>query len=177
MNYDKSNIYLAKIRYLDKDKGEFNTDADVYTFLQKNGERYVSLFHPELDYPVYVYAYSKYNNNGDSNGVYLSIVQGEIQNGFCYVLSEDNIIIRNDEKIKLDTIYDIEQFMLYSPYFFIDRIDVINKRIELMEAGKLKNDLFDLNQYYSFQDMDIETNWHFMNSFNLENKENVKRKG
>ena len=35
MNYDKSNIYLAKIRYLDKDKGEFNTDVDVYTFLQK----------------------------------------------------------------------------------------------------------------------------------------------
>lgn len=172
MNYDKSNIYLAKIRYLDKDKGEFNTDVDVYTFLQKNGERYVNLFHPELDYPVYEYAYSKYNNNGDSNGVYLSIVQGEIQNGYSYVIQRENI--RN----KFETIYDIEQFMLNSPkLYFFDRIDVINKRIKLMEEGELKNDLFDLKQYYSFQDMDIETNWHFMNSFNLENKKNVKRKG
>ena len=163
MNYDKSNIYLAKIRYLDKDKGAFNTDMDVYTFLQKNGERYVNLFHPELDYPVYEYAYSKYNNNGDSNGVFLSIVQGEIQNGYSYVIQRENI--RN----KFETIYDIEQFMLYSPkLYFFDRIDVINKRIKLMEDGELKNDSFILQTYRLFQKMDEENYCNFINSINLE---------
>ena len=169
MNYDKSNIYLAKIRYLNKDKGEFNTDIDVYTFLQKNGERYVNLFRPELDYPVYIYAYSMYNNNGDSNGVYLSIVQGEILNGCSYVIQRENI--RN----KFETIDDIEQFMICSPeLFFIDRIDVINKRIKLMEAGELKNDLFSLEKYYSFQAMDEENYCNFMNS--IEEKKAVQKK-
>ena len=171
MNYDKSNIYLAKIRYLNKDKGEFNTDIDVYTFLQKNGERYVNLFHPELDYPVYEYAYSKYNNNGDSNGVYLSIVQGEILNGCSYVIQRENI--RN----KFETIDDIEQFMICSPeLFFIDRIDVINKRIKLMETGELKNDLFSLDKYYSFQEMDEENYCNFMNSINTKDSKAAKRK-
>ena len=171
MNYDKSNIYLAKIRYLNKDKGEFNTDIDVYTFLQKNGERYVNFFRPELDYPVYTYAYSMYNNNGDSNGVYLSIVQGEILNGCSYVIQRENI--RN----KFETIDDIEQFMICSPeLFFIDRIDVINKRIKLMEAGELNNDLFSLEKYYSFQEMDEENYWHFMNSINTKDSKAAKRK-
>ena len=171
MNYDKSNIYLAKIRYLDKDKGEFNTDVDVYTFLQKNGERYVNLFHPELDYPVYEYAYSKYNNNGDSNGVYLSIVQGEIQNGYSYVVQQENL--RN----KFETIYDIEQFMLYSPkLYFFDRIDVINKRIKLMEDGELKNDSFILQTYRLFQKMDEENYCNFMNSINVEDSRGAQKK-
>ena len=171
MNYDKSNIYLAKIRYLNKDKGEFNTDIDVYTFLQKNGERYVNFFRPELDYPVYIYAYSMYNNNGDSNGVYLSIVQGEILNGCSYVIQRENI--RN----KFETIDDIEQFMICSPeLFFIDRIDVIKKRIKLMEAGELKNDLFDLEQYHYFQEMDEGNYWHFMNSINTKDSKAAKRK-
>jgi len=171
MNYDKSNIYLAKIRYLDKDKGEFNTDVDVYTFLQKNGERYVNLFHPELDYPVYIYAYSKYNNNGDSNGVYLSIVQGEILNGYSYVVQQENF--RN----KFETIYDIEQFMLNSPkLYFFDRIDVINKRIKLMEAGELKNDSFSLQKYRLFQKMDEENYCNFMNSINVEDSRGAQKK-
>ena len=171
MNYDKSNIFLAKIRYLDKDKGEFSTDVDVYTFLQKNGERYVNLFHPELDYSVYEYAYSMYNNNGDSNGVYLSIVQGEILNGCSYVIQQENI--RN----KFETIDDIEQFMICSPkLYFFDRIDVINKRIKLMEAGELKNDLFDLEKYYSFQAMDEENYCNFMNSINVEDNKVAQKK-
>jgi len=171
MNYDKSNIYLAKIRYLDKDKGEFNTDVDVYTFLQKNGERYVNLFHPELDYPVYIYAYSKYNNNGDSNGVYLSIVQGKILNGYSYVVQQENF--RN----KFETIYDIEQFMLNSPkLYFFDRIDVINKRIKLMEAGELKNDSFSLQKYRLFQKMDEENYCNFMNSINVEDSRGAQKK-
>ena len=171
MNYDNSIIYLAKIRYLDKDKGEFNTDMDVYTFLQKNGERYVNLFHPELDYPVYEYAYSKYNNNGDSNGVYLSIVQGEIQNGYSYVVQQENL--RN----KFETIYDIEQFMLYSPkLYFFDRIDVINKRIKLMEDGELKNDSFILQTYRLFQKMDEENYCNFMNSINVEDSRGAQKK-
>ena len=171
MNYDKSNIYLAKIRYLNKDKGEFNTDIDVYTFLQKNGERYVNLFHPELDYPVYEYAYSKYNNNGDSNGVFLSIVQGEIQNGYSYVIQRENI--RN----KFETIYDIEQFMLNSPkLYFFDRIDVINKRIKLMEDGELKNGSFNLQKYRLFQKMDEENYCNFMNSINVEDSIVVQKK-
>ncbi len=171
MNYDKSNIYLAKIRYLNKDKGEFNTDIDVYTFLQKNGKRYVNLFHPELDYPVYKLAYSKYNNNGDSNGVYLSIVQGKILNGYSYVVQQENF--RN----KFETIYDIEQFMLNSPkLYFFDRIDVINKRIKLMEAGELKNDSFSLQKYRLFQKMDEENYCNFMNSINVEDSRGAQKK-
>ena len=112
-----------------------------------------------------------YNNNGDSNGVYLSIVQGEILNGCSYVIQQENI--RN----KFETIDDIEQFMICSPkLYFFDRIDVINKRIKLMEAGELKNDLFDLEKYYSFQAMDEENYCNFMNSINVEDNKVAQKK-
>ena len=140
-------------------------------FFKKNGERYVNLFHPELDYPVYKHAYSKYNNNGDSNGVYLSIVQGEILNGYSYVVQQENF--RN----KFETIYDIEQFMLSLPkLYFFDRIDVINKRIKLMEAGELKNDSFSLQKYRLFQKMDEENYCNFMNSINVEDSRGAQKK-
>lgn len=170
MNYDKENIYLAKVRYLDKDKGEFNTDIDVYTFLQKKDGQYVNLFHPELDYPVYEYAYSKYSDLGNENGAYLNRVQGDIKDGLSYVVQKTDI------RGIFKTIYDIEQFMLYSSEFFIDRIDVINKRITLMEAGKLKNDLFDLEQYRSFKEMDKENYCNFMNSINNVDRHVVQKK-
>ena len=176
MNYDKSNIYLALIKYADIDKEKFIGDIDAYTFLINDGKNYYNFFHPELDYPVYRYAYSNDECSVEANNVILALEQGEEKDGFCYILSEDNFRIKNDAKIKFDTEYDIEQFMLYSPKFFIDRIDVINKRIKLMEAGELKNDLFDLDQYYSFQDMDEETNWYFMNSFNLEDNKVAQKK-
>lgn len=176
MNYDKSNIYLAMVNYLDVDKKKFIGDIDVYTFLIDIGGKYINLFHPERDYPVYRCAYSTYDCFAETNGVTFCLEQGEKKDGFCYIMSKDTISIKNDSKIKLDTIYDIEQFMLYSPEFFIDRIDVIKKRIKLMEAGELKNDLFDLEQYHYFQEMDEENYWHFMNSINTKDSKAAKRK-
>ena len=67
--------------------------------------------------------------------------------------------------------------MLNSPkLYFFDRIDVINKRIKLLEAGKLKNDLFDLEQYYSFQEIDEENYCNFMNSINVEDSRGAQKK-
>ena len=67
--------------------------------------------------------------------------------------------------------------MLYSPkLYFFDRIDVINKRIKLMEDGELKNDSFILQTYRLFQKMDEENYCNFMNSINVEDSRGAQKK-
>ena len=67
--------------------------------------------------------------------------------------------------------------MLNSPkLYFFDRIDVINKRIKLMEDGELKNGSFNLKKYRLFQKMDEENYCNFMNSINVEDSIVVQKK-
>ena len=149
---DISKIRLAQIRYFDADrKGSLIPEERAYVFMVDIGGEYVNLFNPSENLPVYGRTpYSNTTRYGIEFGTKIVLLQGEIQNGPCYIIEKINPddIFRKEEV----TVEEIENYMLQSDRFFIDRIDIFERRKSIIDFGKRKKIREDRVKLEKFED-------------------------
>ena len=134
---DSKRIKLARVKYFDLEKNgvEYRYfDDDPYVFLVNVDGKYVNLFDPSEDMPVYErIPYPNHLPNGDFFGTMIDIVQGEVKEGLCYLIDkpEEYELIKLFWKEKI-RISDLINYMFNSKLFFIDRKDL------LLESSKTR---------------------------------------
>lgn len=149
---DISKIKLAQIRYFDAErKGSLIPEEKAYVFLVDIGGEYINLFNPSEILPVFGRApYSNITMDGVEFGTKIVLLQGEIQDGPCYIIEKINSddIFRKDEV----TVEEIENYMIKSDRFFVDRIDIFERRKSIMDLGKRKKIRDDRVKLGKFED-------------------------
>ena len=122
------NLKIAEIRYFDTlNNGIVIPSQEVYTFLEKVGDKYISVFTPEVEYPIYERVpYSNVTFDGWEFGTKIMLLSGECQDGLCYVIERIPIedVLRVDEISK----EELEEVILKSNVFFVERIDIIQRK-------------------------------------------------
>ncbi len=180
-NIDAKRIRMGKITYFDVEhNGSLVPPIDTYVFMVNVNGTYINPFNLNMELPVYDRVpYSNTTRDGESYGTKIKHVQGEVENGPCIVLDKTDVgRLYGEEKISTDM---LEEYMLRSDKFFIDRI-------ELYEKIKTKKNLFwaldnrlatirkrDVSQQY-FDDMEkLDKYKEFLNECEKENKEHYSR--
>ena len=146
LSFDKKDVKLAEVRYyymegLPVGRTIIRPEKDrVYVFLLKNGDHYFNIINCE-ELPVY----ERYTQD------VLELAYGEEQEGLCYVVDP---MTNNIFHSKTVTLRDIVDYMINNSRFFVDRSELIKKRIVPMyqkdririmceDSSKLEN----FNQY------------------------------
>lgn len=134
MNRDQKirteNLRTVGIRYFSKKENGVEVSRNLgFAFLFKIDENhFVNLFNPISDYPVFIRVpYSNVTNYGEEYGSKMSLVSGEANTGPCYVtISETATELFNKEVV---TVGEVEDYILSSPYYFVDRSDIAMTRL------------------------------------------------
>lgn len=127
------------IRYFsEKDNGIEVSKNLGFAFLYRLGEdNYVNLFNPVSNYPLFVRVpYSNVTSDGEEYGSKVALVCGEEKTGPCYV----TIYEKATDLFKKDvvTIGEVEDYMLSSQYYFVDRSDIAKTRLPKNSAQMRK---------------------------------------
>ena len=146
LEFDKKNIKLVEVRFYFMEgypvgRTILRPEKDrVYAFLLKKDNHYANIISGE-ELPVYERVYQDK----------LVLSYGEEKEGLCYVVDPMTNKVFHNEKVKFSEIVD---YMMHSDKFFVDRIELINKRIVPMyQKNRLrylvddKSKLDDFNQY------------------------------
>lgn len=145
-------LRLARIKYFDLEhNGAELCDMEVYAFLQAVGDKYVNVFKPEEELPVYDRApYANVTKTGEDYGNRLIHVSGEVMDGPCYVME----LVSVPELVGMDIIGldALKEYVLSSKKLFADRISLIGQ-----ETGTRKASLFlklreDMEKMAAFKD-------------------------
>ena len=152
-----SKLKLAQLRYFDtKKNGSMIPDLNAYVFLVKINDTYINLFNPLEELPIFDRVpYSNATKDGVEFGTKLFLAQGQLQDGPCYIVDSISInSLFNKEKISLK---DIENYILKSNRFFVDRLDLLERRRDVIGAKRrriVKNDIVKqelLKEYFESQ--------------------------
>lgn len=150
MNKIKTNrLFLAGVRYFDiEHNGVEILPLEAYAFLTEVNGKYVNIFSPEEELPVYKRVpYSNTTRDGEDYGSMIMLVNGEVVEGPCFVLEAEQPYFRKEEM----TMEELEQYIVSSDKFFVDRIKILqNKRKLLFGRKKLQKDLSDLEKLNDF---------------------------
>ena len=151
---DSSRVRLAQIRYFNKEMNGVSIPKQrAYAFLISVNGTYVNVFNPIDEMPVFDRVpYSNTTHNGYDFGTKIVLVNGELQEGLCYVLERTKIkdIFAKDKVF----IHDLEEYVIESDDFFIDRIDLLRDKIN-SKKGKFyyrRKILQDFDLLYEFND-------------------------
>lgn len=151
---DTSRIKLAQLRYYKVGKGAEISNNYVYTILAEFNGTYINPLNPFDELPVYDRApYSNVTPDGKYEyGTKVFLVNGEEKDGLCYVLEKENVA-SSFKKSEVD-IKDIENYVLNSKLFFIDRIELLEKDKRLLKDKYYKKlyleDIKRMNQLKDF---------------------------
>lgn len=97
-----------------------------YVFLVKDNDMYYNLFDPFMEYPVYTrLPYSNTTLDGEDYGSKICLVQGEAQDGVCYIV--ENLNLRSLFGQDYITLPELKKYILSSQYFFIDRMSILDE--------------------------------------------------
>ena len=123
-NYKTEQLELAEIRNFNaKRKSSVIPGRRAYTILGKFDDHYYNILNPSLEYPVYGrLPYSNTTSDGEDFGTMISLVEGEIQDGPCYILDISMKKVLQKEYVSFE---QLQEFVLDSWKFFPDRISMI----------------------------------------------------
>ena len=127
-NINTEKLKIAEIRYFDtKYNGVEIPPINAYAFLYQFGNQYRNIFKLEEELPVYDRVpYSNTTRDGLDYGTKIVLVSGECKDGPCYVMEKlDMKSVFGKDKITME---QLEDYVLKSKYFFIDREDIRKKR-------------------------------------------------
>ena len=126
---DSSRLRLAQVRYFNKEmNGVSIPSQSAYAFLVNVNGTYVNIVNPIEELPVYDRVpYTNTTLDGEDYGTKLVLINGEVQDGVCYVLERTKIEDLFDKKEVY--ISDLEDYIMKSDKFFIDRIDLLRDKI------------------------------------------------
>ena len=135
MEIKTNRLKLAQVRFFsEKHNGVEIPEKPAYAFLVKLGEdNYFNPFNLEREYPVYDRTfYAQCDRNGNDYGTIIRLVSGEVKSGPCYVLEKKNnpLDFTGFGRLCLDdsvSIEKLEEYMLSSDLFFIDRVNILEK--------------------------------------------------
>lgn len=137
-------VRLAKVRYFDEEENAVEIPVEeAYAFLVNVNGTYINPFNPLEEVPVYERAwYGNYTKDGEAYGTKIILKNGKVQEGMCYVLEKDSAkeIFEQDEI----SIKDMEEYILSSEKYFIDRLDITKKfgpREKLLRYRQMTSDV------------------------------------
>ena len=121
-------IRLGKVTYFDtKNNGSRVPEVDAYVLLIKLNGIYINPFNLADEMPIYDRVpYSNTTRGGEDYGTKIVHVQGKEEDGRCIVLDT----VKGEELFGEGTIEldQLEEYVIQSNKFFIDRIDLLDKR-------------------------------------------------
>ena len=159
-------LRLAEIRLFDADRmaSEIPT-VHAYTFLVENDGKYYNAFHGEDSFPVFERVpYSNSTLDGESFGSKIVLLQGEVNNGPCYIMSSSSgrNIFKKEEISELE----LKEYILRSQYFFLDRLSFLEEDSSM---------LFHLIQYFKIRESDLKIMDEFYRYFGDSSKKLIKK--
>ncbi len=158
-------LKLAEIRLFDA----YRMASEIpyvhgYTFLLEEDGQYRTLFRDFDQLPVFGRVpYSNETLNGEDFGSKIVLLQGEADNGPCYIVSYDGKKLFGKEEI---TLQELKTYILHSEYFFIDRLSIMEEE---------NSSVFDKIRYFQKRKKDMELMDSFEEYFGCFSKELVKK--
>ena len=157
-------LKLAQLRYFDEKRNATEIPQKKgYAFLVENNGEYVNILNLENSLPVYGRClYTNTTMDGEDYGTKIFLVSGEVKSGLCFVMEPVNVSqIFQCSEVSLK---DLEQYILNSDLFFIDRLELLkNKKIPFYMKKSLKKRicedmscLNELNEYFASQEENIQ---------------------
>ena len=146
------NLRLARVKYFDVEhNGAELTEHEVYAFLESIGGKYVNVFHPTEELPVYDRApYANVTRDGEDYGNRLFHLSGDVANGPCYVLDLVSVSkMLGKEDISLSA---LKEYVLSSKNFFLDRISLIQQEKGVRKVRMLPQLMEDTRRMNAFQE-------------------------
>jgi hypothetical protein len=163
---DSKRIRLGRVTYFDKEhNGTVVPSVDAYVFLVNVNGVYVNPFNVADELPVYDRVpYSNTTRDGHDYGTKIVLANGEVKEGPCYVMEKIDVgEYYGKKKMSLDM---LEECILSSEKFFIDRIGILEKmggspRRKYYNHRKLIRDLDQLNRFNEFMDSCMEDSMQY----------------
>ena len=153
---DSSKLKLAQIRYFDMEsKASKLPEENAYVFLIEVDGKYVNVLDSTQELPVFARSpYSNITMDGVEFGNQIYLVNGELKDGPCFII--ENINLKHEFKKDKILIKELENYIINSDKFFIDRIKILEKQKKKIKKNlikqKIENDLesfYKLNAYLS----------------------------
>ena len=144
-------LRIAEVRYFDTfQNGILVPLQEAYTFLQIIGDKYVNVF-SEKEYPVYErMPYSNITKDGWEFGTKIQLVSGECQDGLCYVV--ERTPVQDVLRVENISIKELEEVILKSNVFFIDRIDLLKKQKNYFFNKQYREDKKKMKSFQQYLD-------------------------
>ena len=152
MKINTKDLRIAEVRYFDTlHNGVLVPSVEAYVLLQKIGDQYVNVFHPEVEYPIYERVpYSNTTMDGWDFGTKIIQVSGECKDGLCYVMARTPI--QDVLRVNQITREELEKVILKSNVFFIDRIDLLKKQKNSFFNKQLWDDKKKMKEFQQYID-------------------------
>lgn len=127
---DTNRLFLGGMRFFSKeDNGAELSDNLGYAVLYKIAEDiYINIMNPLEEYPVFLRVpYTNVSSYGEEYGTKLALVSKKVETGPCYVISSSFKELLKVDNIDLE---GLEDYILNSSYYFIDRTDIAKDRLK-----------------------------------------------
>ena len=165
---DASRVRLAQLRYFNLERNASEIpEIEAYAVLVDINGTYINVLNPLEELPILDRTpYTNVTPDGlHEFGNKLILVNGESQDGPCYVLEKGDL--KGDLRREKVSVTDIENYVLDSKLFFVDRVELLEKERRLSN-GKYYKDLYleDIKKLNKFKE--------YLNSFE-KNKELEKK--
>ena len=128
LKVDTSKVKLAQLRYFNLERKASEIPEDkVYAILVEVNGTYINVLNPLEELPVF--DRSPYTNTTPDGkhefGNQLFLINGELQDGPCYILEREDM--KGELRREKVSISDIENYVLNSKLFFVDRVELLEK--------------------------------------------------
>jgi hypothetical protein len=130
MIFDRDKLFLAEVKYFDvKHNGIELTDPASMAIVYGCNGRYVNALCPYEEFPTFKRSHvPNYSGSIDAYfGTKVIQLTEEASTGPCWLIRDNN-----DFSEKLDeqvTVEDLEEYVLASPYYYKERLDIAKKRL------------------------------------------------
>ena len=163
-NFRKDSLKLAELKYYDhKHNGIEVSDPLSYIVLVQVGDRYFNALDPIEELPTFERVHGTTNSYGDDYfGTKVRLLTDGCSTGPCWLITNERDLSREfygDEVSKRQ----IEDYILLSPLFFKDRIDIARERLSRFEQpykmasiiGREKHKLDEIHAFYDARRSDL----------------------
>lgn len=133
--FNTSDLYLAEVKYADKEKGIEVMEPISYAFVYHQDNSFYNVITKE-EHPTYERVpYPNRTIDGEDYGTKVKLLNDIDITGECYLLISNCKDLFKEDKVSKDT---IDEYMLNSTYYFKDRVGIaINRLTELKQPFKM----------------------------------------
>lgn len=154
--FDINKLRVAKIKYFDSKDQSCRSLPDglnqPYVFLYNFDGKYINIFDPLREYPVYEETSLMYaDNDGIDRGSLIFQVSGERKDGPIYLMHSSRTTRDYFKNDKIDY-NQLKKCILFSSSFFIERPKIIMSLPLKERIGYLKKFLKDIRDKYYFKE-------------------------